>query len=68
MRDPRIRAFVSLDLGMAQGFTRESLAEVSIPALLIGAGVDIGEYACGKRNRLARRKSSRSEHANTHDP
>ena len=43
MRDPRIRAFVSLDLGMAQGFTRENLAEVSIPALLIAAGIDIGD-------------------------
>nr|WP_321481385.1 alpha/beta fold hydrolase [uncultured Cohaesibacter sp.] len=48
MRDPRIRAFVSLDLGMAQGFTRKSLAEVSIPALLIGAGVDIGDMPAEK--------------------
>ncbi|WP_321342171.1 alpha/beta fold hydrolase [uncultured Cohaesibacter sp.] len=48
MRDPRIRAFVSLDLGMALGFIRKSLAEVTVPALLIGAGVDIGDMPAEK--------------------
>lgn len=43
MHDPRIRAFVSLDLGFARGFTPESLGGVDAPALLIGAGVDIGD-------------------------
>lgn len=42
MRDPRIRGFVSLDLGLARGFTPESLAGMTAPALLIGAGIDIG--------------------------
>ncbi|SNY91155.1 Predicted dienelactone hydrolase [Cohaesibacter sp. ES.047] len=48
MRDPRIRAFVSLDLGMAQGFTTESLADITIPALLIGAGTNIGDLPAEK--------------------
>ena len=43
MGDPRLGAFVSLDLGMARGFTPESLAAVDIPALVIGAGTDIGD-------------------------
>ena len=43
MHDPRIRAFVSFDLGMARGFTPESVAEITVPALLIGAGIDIGD-------------------------
>jgi len=43
MHDPRIRAFVSLDLGMARGFTPESLAGITAPALLVGAGIDIGD-------------------------
>lgn len=43
MHDPRIRAFVSLDLGMARGFTPESVAGITVPALLIGAGIDIGD-------------------------
>lgn len=42
MRDPRIRAFVTLDLGLARGFTPNSLADMAIPALLIGAEIDIG--------------------------
>lgn len=43
MRDARIRAFVSLDLGMARGFTPVSLAGTTVPALLIAAGIDIGD-------------------------
>ncbi|AQZ49634.1 alpha/beta hydrolase family protein [Martelella mediterranea] len=43
MGDPRLGAFVSLDLGMARGFTPKSLAAVDIPALVIGAGTDIGD-------------------------
>jgi predicted dienelactone hydrolase len=38
MRDPRIRAAISLDLGLAQGFTPESLAAISVPVLVIAAG------------------------------
>lgn len=43
MSDPRIGAFVSFDLGLARGFTPESLAAVDVPALVIGAGTDIGD-------------------------
>lgn len=43
MTDPRIGAFVSFDLGMARGFTTGSLAAVEVPALVIGAGIDIGD-------------------------
>lgn len=42
MGDPRLGAFVSLDLGLARGFSPEGLAAVQVPALVIGAGVDIG--------------------------
>jgi len=42
LRDPRIGAVVSLDLGLARGFTPESLAAVSTPTLIVGAGIDIG--------------------------
>lgn len=43
MRDPRLRAFVSLDLGLARGFSAESLRAIDTPALIVGAGVDIGD-------------------------
>ncbi|MCU4180282.1 alpha/beta hydrolase family protein [Bosea sp. BH3] len=43
MRDMRVRAMVSLDLGLARGFTPESLAALPVPALIIGAGTDIGD-------------------------
>lgn len=42
LRDPRIRAVVSIDLGLARGFTPESLAAVQIPTLILAAGIDIG--------------------------
>lgn len=41
--DPRVGAIVSLDLGLARGFTPESLSVISVPALIFGAGVDIGD-------------------------
>lgn len=41
--DPRVGAIVSLDLGLARGFTPESLNSITIPALIFGAGVDIGD-------------------------
>ncbi|MCB1358856.1 MAG: alpha/beta fold hydrolase [Maritimibacter sp.] len=43
MSDPRVRAFVSLDLGLARGFTPESLSDMTVPALLVGAGINIGD-------------------------
>ncbi|ALX80234.1 alpha/beta fold hydrolase [Cronobacter malonaticus] len=39
-RDVRIKAVVSLDLGLARGFTPQSLAKVEIPVLVMSAGVD----------------------------
>ncbi len=43
LADPRLKAFISLDLGLARGFSPQSLAEIRIPALVIGAGTDIGD-------------------------
>jgi predicted dienelactone hydrolase len=40
--DPRLKAFVSLDLGLARGFSPQSLGAIHVPSLLIGAGVDVG--------------------------
>ncbi|EKK4003580.1 alpha/beta fold hydrolase [Cronobacter sakazakii] len=39
-RDNRIKAVVSLDLGLARGFTPQSLAKVEIPVLVMSAGSD----------------------------
>jgi predicted dienelactone hydrolase len=43
LSDSRIGAMVSLDLGLARGFTPESLAAFHVPALVIGAGVNIAD-------------------------
>lgn len=43
MKDPRVKAMVSLDLGLARGFTAKSLMDISVPSLIIGAGTDIGD-------------------------
>ena len=43
MSDERVRAFVSIDLGLARGFTPKSLATVTVPSLLISAGINIGD-------------------------
>ncbi|HEV7309203.1 alpha/beta hydrolase family protein [Ensifer sp.] len=43
MSDNRLRAFVSLDLGLARGFSPQSLARLRAPALVIAAGTDIGD-------------------------
>lgn len=40
VRDPRIKAVVSLDLGLARGFTPESLKQLSIPVLIMAAQAD----------------------------
>lgn len=40
LADPRLRAFVSLDLGLARGFTPESLGGIGIPGLILAAGTD----------------------------
>ncbi|HEX7545597.1 MAG TPA: hypothetical protein VF368_02645 [Gemmatimonadaceae bacterium] len=38
LKDPRIKAVVSLDLGLARGFDPSSLAHVDVPVLVIAAG------------------------------
>lgn len=43
LRDPRVGAFISLDLGLARGFTPESLGAVPVPSVIFGAGVNIGD-------------------------
>ncbi|MFZ5673754.1 MAG: alpha/beta hydrolase family protein [Pseudomonadota bacterium] len=42
MSDPRLKAFVSLDLGLARGFSPATLAALRVPALVLAAGIDIG--------------------------
>ena len=41
--DPRIRAVISLDLGLARGFTPDSLRKIHIPVLIMSAGADSRE-------------------------
>lgn len=38
--DAKIKAVVSLDLGLARGFTPESLSQIAIPVLIMAAQVD----------------------------
>ncbi|RRO01121.1 alpha/beta hydrolase family protein [Pectobacterium aquaticum] len=38
LADPRISAVISLDMGLARGFTAESLAAINIPILIMAAG------------------------------
>lgn len=38
LADPRISAVISLDMGLARGFTAESLAAIHIPVLIMAAG------------------------------
>ncbi|OOG70288.1 hypothetical protein BLJAPNOD_04622 [Ensifer sp. M14] len=42
LADRRVQAVVSLDLGLARGFTPASLAAVQIPVFVVGAGVEDG--------------------------
>lgn len=42
-RDPKIKAVVSLDLGLARGFTPESLSQIAIPTLIMAAQADSDE-------------------------
>ncbi|WPU22865.1 alpha/beta fold hydrolase [Cedecea neteri] len=42
-RDPRIKAIVSLDLGLARGFSPSSLAQIAIPVLIMSAQSDSEE-------------------------
>ena len=42
LRDERIKAVVSLDLGLARSFAVDSLATLQRPSLILAAGIDIG--------------------------
>lgn len=42
-REPLIKAVVSLDLGLARGFTPESLAQLDLPVLILSAQADSDE-------------------------
>ncbi|MBK0082106.1 alpha/beta fold hydrolase [Kosakonia sp. S58] len=42
-REPLIKAVVSLDLGLARGFTPESLAQLNVPVLILSAQADSDE-------------------------
>lgn len=48
LRDIRIRAVVSLDLGPAAGFLPETLRGVEVPVLVLAAGVETKEIAAIK--------------------
>ncbi|WP_085246851.1 alpha/beta hydrolase family protein [Gilliamella mensalis] len=43
MSDPRIKSFISLDAGLVRGFTADSLKNITVPSLIIGAGIDVGD-------------------------
>ncbi|WP_245931948.1 alpha/beta hydrolase family protein [Marinomonas aquiplantarum] len=43
LRDERIRRVVSLDLGLARSFSKQSLQTLTVPTLILAAGVDIGD-------------------------
>ncbi|MGV8927783.1 MAG: alpha/beta hydrolase family protein [Ewingella sp.] len=50
LRDRRIKAVVSLDLGFARGFTPQSLSMISLPFLVIAAGVDIADLPANQES------------------
>ena len=41
--EPKVKAIVSLDLGLARGFTPESLSRIAVPVLIMTAQVDSDE-------------------------
>ena len=43
LSDPRIQRVVSLDLGLARSFSVGSLNDVTVPTLILAAGIDIGD-------------------------
>lgn len=50
LRDPRIRAVVSLDLGFARGFSPKTLSTIPVPFLVIAAGVDIADLPANQES------------------
>lgn len=43
LKDARIKRVISLDLGLARSFSRQSLRVLTTPTLILAAGVDIGD-------------------------
>ncbi|PMM37027.1 alpha/beta hydrolase family protein [Vibrio splendidus] len=43
LSDPRIQRVVSLDLGLARSFSVGSLNDITVPTLILAAGIDIGD-------------------------
>ncbi|RLQ19866.1 alpha/beta fold hydrolase [Vibrio sp. SBT000027] len=43
LSDPRIRRVVSLDLGLARSFSVGNLNDITVPTLILAAGIDIGD-------------------------
>lgn len=43
LKDERIKRVASLDLGLARSFSRHSLQTLTVPTLILAAGVDIGD-------------------------
>ncbi|WP_325892235.1 alpha/beta hydrolase family protein [Grimontia sp. NTOU-MAR1] len=43
LKDTRIKRVVSLDLGLARGFSVQSMTRTQTPALILAAGIDIGD-------------------------
>ncbi|MCY9865606.1 alpha/beta fold hydrolase [Vibrio coralliirubri] len=43
LSDPRIQRIVSLDLGLARSFSLQSLNNITVPTLILAAGIDIGD-------------------------
>ncbi|MEZ8306295.1 alpha/beta hydrolase family protein [Vibrio splendidus] len=43
LSDPRIQRIVSLDLGLARSFSLQSLNDITVPTLILAAGIDIGD-------------------------
>jgi predicted dienelactone hydrolase len=58
LKDRRIGAVVTLDLGPGRGLTPESLAAVRIPVLVLGAGEDVDSETAEKANIAATNKDS----------
>lgn len=50
MHDSRVRAVVTLDLGLARGFTPQSLATMRVPMLVIAAGTDVGDMPAAQES------------------
>ena len=50
LRDSRVKAVVSLDLGFARGFTKSSLAAIKVPFMVLSAGTNIAELPAARES------------------